>query len=173
VEAVAAGDHVALELPVGAVVAIAHARALRIEAVHRHVVDLEQEREPRVEPRGDQVLHDLRLAVDDDRAAGQLLHRHVVPLAAELEVDAPVDDPVGVHPRAHAGVPQQVGGALLEHAGADALLDVLAAAALEDDRLDPLAGEQLRERQAGGPGADDADLRAHLRTGTDATRSGR
>ena len=48
---------------------------------------------------------------------------------------------------------------LLEHAGADALLDVLAAAALEHDRLDPFALEQPRERQPRRAGADDPDLR--------------
>ena len=58
---------------------------------------------------------------------------------------------------------EQVDRALLEHAGADALLDVLAAAGLQHDRLDALGLQQLREHQSRRPGADDPDLRAHQR----------
>ncbi len=58
---------------------------------------------------------------------------------------------------------QQVDRALLEHAGADALLDVVAAAVLEHDRLDARA---LRSRRAsvepGRPRADDPDLRRRI-----------
>ena len=67
--------------------------------------------------------------------------------------------PSRLQPLADAGLDEQVGGSLLEHAGADAVLDVLAAAVLEHDRLDPLALEQPRERQPGRAGADDPDLR--------------
>src|SRR2546426_159926 len=56
---------------------------------------------------------------------------------------------------------QQVGRALLEHTGADTVLDVVAAAALEHHGLDPQAVKQVRERQSGRPGSDDADLRPH------------
>ena len=56
---------------------------------------------------------------------------------------------------------EQVGRALLEHARPDPLLDVLAAAVLEHDRLDPGLLEQPAERQPGRAGADDPDLRAH------------
>ena len=62
---------------------------------------------------------------------------------------------------AHPGRREQIGGALLEHAGADALLDVVTAAALEHDRLDPGLLEQPAEREAGRARADDADLGAH------------
>ena len=59
------------------------------------VVDLEEQRQPALEPRGDQVLDDLGLAVDDDRpAAGELAERDPVPLAVELELDPVVDDPL-------------------------------------------------------------------------------
>ena len=55
---------------------------------------------------------------------------------------------------------EQVDGALLEHAGADARLDVLAAPVLEHDRLDAGPVEELREREARRAGADDRDLGA-------------
>ena len=50
---------------------------------------------------------------------------------------------------------------LLEHAGAHALLDVLARARLEDDRLDALQVEQVGQQQPGRAGADDPDLGVH------------
>jgi hypothetical protein len=39
------------------------------------------------------------------------------------------------------------------------MLDVVAAAVLDDDRPDALEVEQMREEEARGPGADDPDLR--------------
>ena len=157
-EAVAAGDRVALEHLVAALVAEAESRPVALGLLDGNALDLEQERQPGVEPRRDQVLHHLGLAVEDDRASGQLAHRHVVALALELEVDAAVDDPLAVEALADSRVAQEVGGALLEHARTEPVLDVVARAVLEHDRLDALAGEQLRERQACRARADDPDL---------------
>ena len=56
---------------------------------------------------------------------------------------------------------EQVDGALLQHAGPHALLDVLAGAAFEHDRLDALAGQEVGEHQPGRPGPDDGDLGPH------------
>ena len=61
---------------------------------------------------------------------------------------------------ADAGVAHQVDGPLFEHTGPDAFDDVLPAAVLDDDRVDALPEEQVAEHQAGGSGADDANLRA-------------
>ena len=81
-------------------------------------------------------------------------------LAGELELDAVVDEPLAVQPLSRPGGGQEVDDALLDHACADARLDVLAAPVLEDDRVDALQVEQMAEREAGGAGADDPDLRA-------------
>ena len=161
-EAVAAGDHVALELLRDAVVHEANPRAFRLEVVHGHVVHLEKERQSALEPGGDQVLHDLGLAVDHDRASVcELAERNVVALAVELEVDPVVDDPLAIHARAHACVAQQLDRSLLEHAGANPVLDVVAVAVLEHDRLDAGHLEQAREHETRGTGADDPDLCPH------------
>ena len=134
-------------------------RRVAVEVVHRDVVRLEQQRQPGLEPRGDQILDHLRLPVDDDRpAAGELAHRHVVPLGLELEMDAVVDDALAVEALGDSAAVEQVDGALLQHAGADARLDVVAAPVLEHDRLDTGAVQQLRERQSGRACADDRDL---------------
>ena len=56
---------------------------------------------------------------------------------------------------------EQVDRALLEHAGADRRLDLLAAARLEHHRFDAAQMQQVREQQARGSRADDPDLGAH------------
>jgi hypothetical protein len=161
VEAVAAGDEVALELVRRAVVPERDPRPLRLDPVERDAVDLEQERRARGEARLDQVLDDLRLAVDDDRlAVRQVAERDAVPLAVELELDPVVDDPLALQAIADARGDEEIGGALLEDARTDPRLDVLAASVLENDALDALALEEPREGQPGGAGPDDADLRA-------------
>ena len=94
---------VALELVLLAVVAVADARPLGLEVVHRDVGDLEVQRQPVVETRGDQVLDDLVLAVDHDAAAaGQLAQRDAVALAVEPQLDAVVDEPLALHALADA-----------------------------------------------------------------------
>ena len=72
-----------------------------------------------------------------------------------------MDERLPPQPRVDPELTQQVDRALLEHPGPHARLDVGAVARLEHDGPDPRAGEQEREREAGGPGADDGDLRAH------------
>ena len=56
---------------------------------------------------------------------------------------------------------EQVDGALLEHAGAHALLDVLARAQLEHDGVDPAQLEQPGEHEPRRSGPDDRDLGLH------------
>ena len=82
-------------------------------------------------------------------------------LAVELEVDPVVDDALALHPRGHTRPLQQLDRPLLQHAGANPVLDVLAIPVLEHDRLDAGDLEQARQRQSRGAGADDADLRPH------------
>ncbi len=86
--------------------------------------------------------------------------------AAEAQLEPLVDQAVLPHARADARLDEQVGGALLEHAGAQPLLDVLAAVALEHDRGDALAVQQVREQQPRRPGADDANLGLHELAGS-------
>ena len=111
----------------------------------------------------DQILDDLLLAVDDDRAPGELRQRDAVALALEADLDALVHQTLALQAVAHAGAHEQIDRAVLEHAGSDTLLDVLARSTLEDDGFDPLLGQQVRQHQARGAGADDANLRTHRR----------
>jgi hypothetical protein len=81
-----------------------------------------------------------------------------VPFAGELELDSLVDEPLALKPLPDPDLAQQVDSALLEDAGANSLLDVLAAPVLQDDGVDPLQMEELRQHEPGGTGTDDPDL---------------
>ena len=72
-----------------------------------------------------------------------------MPGAGVLQVDAAVLQALALQPVADAGVDQRVDGVLLEDAGADARLDVVARPVLQDDGVDALQGEQTREEQTG------------------------
>jgi hypothetical protein len=161
VEAVAARDEVALELVRRALVGEADLRPVGLVSLDAPGAGLEQERQPARDPGRDQVLDDLGLPVDHDRAARQLPKRHPVALAVELELDPVVHDPLALEPRADAELAQQVGVSLLDHAGADALLAVLAAPRLDDDGVDPLVLEDACECEPRRPRPDDADLGSH------------
>ncbi len=82
-------------------------------------------------------------------------------LAAELKVDPVVDDALAIEPRPDARVAQELDRPLLEHACANATLDIVAVAVLEHDRLDAGDLEQPGEREPRRTGADDSDLRPH------------
>ena len=161
-EAVAAGDDVAAQLVVGSLVAEADARPLALEVVQRDVVDLEAQLAAGLQPRGDEVLDHLLLAVDGDRPpAGELGEVDAVPAPVEAQLEAVVDEALAVQALGDAGRVEQVDGRLLEHAGAHARLDVLARARLEDDRLDAPQVQQVGQQQPGRTGPHDPDLGVH------------
>ena len=85
-------------------------------------------------------------------------------LAVVAQLDALVDRALAVHPLADAGLAQRVHRALLEHAGAHALHDVVLVAVLEHDGLDPVQVQQVSEQQAGRAGPDDGDLGVYPQT---------
>ncbi len=84
-ESVGADDEVALDR-----VAVGHAdpRPLAVEVVQRHAVHLEPHVAAGVEAGGDQVLHDLLLAVDRDRPSGQPGEVDAMPLAGKAKLGA-------------------------------------------------------------------------------------
>ena len=117
---------------------------------------------PAVQQRGDQVLDHLLLAVDRDLAAGQLCDLDVLRAPLAPEVDAIVHEALAIQPLAHVERSQQVDGVLLEQAGSNPALEIVARTVLDDHRLDARALQQQCERQPGRPGADDANLCAQL-----------
>ena len=107
----------------------------------------------------DQISHDFVLPVDgDDPAAGQTGEIDVVALSLKTEIQAVVTQPALLHSRTHAHRHEQIDRALFEDASAHPIDDVITAAVLDDDRIDAVAVQQLREHQPCRTCADDADL---------------
>ena len=159
---VTARDEIRLDDLALALMAEGHLRARAVELLRHHVGDLEQDLPAGRQPRRDQVLDHLLLAVDGDRAAGhQLLECDPVALPAEPQLDAVMDQALAQQPLPRTRADQRVHGALLEHAGPHPVLDVLAAAGLEHDGLDAAQPQQVGEQEPGRPGADDCDLSTH------------
>src|SRR5215813_6554085 len=162
VKSVATADEVAGELRLLTVVPKVNLRRAAAKIVNAHVARLEQNLAAVGEPPRDQVLHHLLLAVDGHALADELAEIDVVQGAAEGKIDAVVEHALALHARADAGFDQEVARPLLDQAGADAALDIVAAAVFQDDALHALEVEEMRQHQPGGPAADDTDLRAHL-----------
>ena len=115
------------------------------------VGDLEHDRAAGVEAGGDQVLDDLLLAVHGDRVADEVDEVDAVAAALEGELDAAVGEALAVEAVGEAELAEQLDGRVLEHAGADPLLDVGAVVLLEHDAVDargPRAGGRGRARPA-------------------------
>jgi len=162
VKTVAAGDDVAHEL---VLLAVSNERDLwlaRVDVGDSDIADLEHDLATGVDARADQVLDDLLLPVDRDAAAtGQGGHVDAMALAAEAKLDPVVNQALALQPRADAGIVQQIDAALFQHACPNAMLDIVASTILDHRRFDPLPLQQMSEQQAGRPGADDPELRAH------------
>ncbi len=160
-ETVTAGDEVALQLLLAAVVPEVHGRPVAGQAVHADVGDLEPDVAAVGQPLRDQVLDDLLLAVHRDGPAGEVGHRHPVAGPFEAKLDALVAQALAVQPLRYARLAERVDRALLEHPGSHAALDVVPAAHLQHNRRDPVQMQQVRQQQAGGARADDSYLCPH------------
>ena len=110
-----------------------------------------------------QIFGDLGLAVDHDGLAGQLLEREAVTYAVDTNLHALVDEAVGVHPRADAGLVQEIHRDLFDDAGAHAAEHVLRGLPFKDDVGNAVFVQQLPQQQSGRTRADNDDLSSHKR----------
>ena len=164
VKAVASGDEIALQLDGLAAGPKADRGRRAIETVYAHVFSGEKNPSARGQPRVGQVFDDFVLPIDGDRlSAGQCEQIDTMAAAPEAQFESAMDQALAAETFADAGFVHQVDGALLEHAGAHALLDVLAAAILDHHGFDAGAMQQMREHQSRRSRPDYSDLRAHFR----------
>ena len=146
-EAVAAANEIAPQLPRLAVLAEADPRAVALETMNRHVLGLEHDPAARSKAGVDQILGHLGLTVHGHGLAGERAEIDPAPPAAEAQLDAVVHQTDAMHPLADLRRIEQVDRALLEHARADPPLHVGPAAALQDHRLDALEMQELGEQE--------------------------
>jgi len=71
--------------------------------------------------------------------------------------------PFALQSLSHPDLVHQVNGALLQHAGAHSLDNVILTAILDDHRVDTGQVKKVTEHQAGRPRANDSDLRVSRR----------
>jgi hypothetical protein len=161
VEAVAAGDVVALQPLFGAVLAPGDVRVVAVDVVRLHGLGFENDVQAARGRTFEQVVHDLLLAVDGDRSTGQFAHVDAENLAVQGDVGAFMHQPLRVHARTQAEAVQQIDRHPFEHAGAYAPLHILARAVFENDGVDTGAMQEMPQKQSGRAAADDGDLCAH------------
>src|SRR5579863_8305466 len=158
--AVAAGDEIARQFMCPAVARVAHRGMRAVEPVDAHILCLEYQSRARRDAGLHEILGDLGLTVNRDGAAGQALQVDAKGLPGEPESEPVVDQSFAQHPLADVRLHEQVHGALFQDAGADAAGDIIAAPAFEDDAVDAVLVQQLRQQKTRRAGADDRYLSA-------------
>jgi hypothetical protein len=86
---------------------------------------------------------------------------HAMAASVEVELETLVDQAFAIQSIGEPRAPKQVDGSLLQQARLHPLLDVLAAPALEDDGVDALPRQEMREEEDARARSDDRRLRAH------------
>ena len=101
------------------------------------------------------------LSVNGDAfSASEILKIDTVTASPKTQFDPIVDQAFGFHPLAHSHLGEQVNRSLLQYAGADAFLYILAAAIFNHDGVDPVQIQKVRQHETGWPRADNPDLGA-------------
>ena len=159
-EAVAAGNVPARHLALLAAVAKGNPRRVAVQAAEGHAVHFEEDRASGGQARLHQVFDHFALPVNRNRAPGQFPHRDAMAAPAEAQFHPFMNQALAPQAFARACLLEHLHGALLQHAGAQPMLDVSAALRLDDHACDALAEEELREQQSRRAGADDPYLRA-------------
>src|SRR5690606_36471794 len=104
----------------------------------------------------------LGLAVDDHGVStGVPVEVDTVQLSVMSDIEAVVDLSLPIHAVAALGLSHQGGEAVLQNSGADAREDIFSAVLFEQDRVDVLEMQKLRQQQAGRTTVDDAYLCSH------------
>jgi hypothetical protein len=86
-------------------------------------------------------------------------------VSVEADFDAVMNQSFALHAISNVHLRQQVDRTLLQHTGADSLFTVLPASGVNDDGVDALQMEQLRQHKSCGPGSHNPNLRAHSHSG--------
>ena len=151
-KAIAAGDEIARDFLGRAIFSVMNRWALGIGIMNGEIVHLKHNLSAGVETRLDKILHHFLLRVHGDGAAtGQLSHVDAVTASTETEPYSLMPQSLPLQARANAGIDHQVHRSLFQHTGPNTIFNILAAAALQNNRLDAVQVQQVGKHQAGGP----------------------
>jgi hypothetical protein len=159
--AVAAGDERGVDALLGAIPGEGQERGIAVDPVDRDVARLEDDLEPARGSRVDQVAGDFGLAIDGDVSTSQRGDVDADDAVVGGEVEAVLDHALGVEALIDAEFVEQVGRDGLEHPGANAVVDMGAGLAFDDDAVDSRRAQLVPEQQPRRAGADDRDLGLH------------
>jgi len=130
-----------------------------IEVMHADVFNFEQHPAASCDAGIIQVFQNFVLRVNRDSfSIGELPKINSVTAAPEAQLDPMVNQAFGFYPLANPHLGEQIDRSLLQHAGTDTLLRILAAAIFNDDGVNPLQISKVREHEASRPGANNPDL---------------
>ena len=129
------------------------------QVVDGDVLNFKKDLAPARRPGMVQVLENFTLGIDGDAfSAGELSEVNAVAAAFKAQLDSVVNQAFAFQafPEAHRG--EQVDRPLFEDAGPDPFLNVLSAAILDHDRLDPFEIQEVRQHKTGRSRTNDAHL---------------
>jgi len=158
-EAVAPSNEIASQFVGYAILSKSDFRLGAIEIMHADVFDLEQDLSASGDAGIGQIFDDLVLGIDGDSfSTGEVFEIDAMTVAMEAQLDSIVNQAFTLHPLAHSHFHEQINRALLQDAGTDALLNVLAATVLDHDRVNSLQMEKVGKDETGWSGTYDSDL---------------
>ncbi|KAF1050817.1 MAG: hypothetical protein GAK43_02660 [Stenotrophomonas maltophilia] len=161
-EAVAAGDVVAIQTHLLALVFEGDERPLGLHVVQAHVGGLVEADGAAVSASFHEIAGDFGLAIDGDAlTAGQGGQVDTLTTAIQDQLETIVGQAFGIQALADAGLAQQVDATLFQYPGANASEHIVGGLALKDDVVDSGTLQQLAEQQASRAGADDGDTGFH------------
>src|SRR6476661_5240032 len=161
VEAVATHYEIAVDFLASPAMLETDFRFLRLQVVNCDVVDLKEQRRAVGNSTVHEILHHFLLPVNRNALVHQFFEVNTVQIAIDADIDPPMQHALALHAAADADVDEEVSSPMLDQAGTDAILDVIAAAVFDDDRLDALKMQQPCQHKSSGPRSDNSDLRPY------------
>jgi hypothetical protein len=159
-EAIAAGNKVAVDFRGLAIMCECHTRLIRGDVQELHILRFKNNFSSSLVSRVNQIAQHLMLGVDGDRSAAyEVVEINAVRLSVEAELNAMMHLAFVREPLANATGFQQIDRRLLEHAGPHGGLHCRPRTSFQHDRIDAALLQQVRKQQPRRSGADNGDLR--------------
>ena len=162
-KAVGADHVVAIDADEPVAVAIGDVRRVGFQIVRGRVLDVVNDIALHFVAGFVEVSRQLGLTVDDDRTATRIFVQiDAVHHAVVGDIETLVNLAFAVHPLAALRLTHQRGEAMLQNARANSAQDIVTAVLFEDDGVDALEVQKLRQQKPRRPAADDANLDLHF-----------
>jgi hypothetical protein len=161
VKAVAACNEIAKDLRSFAIVVKSYLWCCGIEVVNGDTLGFKENLSLCAQPCRDEVFHNFLLGIDGDTAPRQGFEIDAMPLLSEANFHAIMDQPFPFHSLTNTHFYQKVDGALLQDAGSHPLLAVLPTTSFDDDRVNALSVQEMRQDQPCGSSSHNPNLRAY------------